>query len=114
MLPYLDKLAEKLGTTSDHVWQILMNQVAVETKLCTIWTNIALYGFGGSALLMLGLIIYAIVTDCNESWPGACLFLFLISFIIGLIIFACNYSILLTLQNNPEFWALQQILGVVK
>ena len=49
--PLLEKLAEKLGTTVENLWNVLLNQIQVQIEICEIWMNIAIFLFGGLALI---------------------------------------------------------------
>ncbi len=60
---------------------------------------------------MLGIIVLIamISKDADEGYGALFGFLVIVILIAG-IGYYTNYSELLTLQNNPEFWALQEVL----
>lgn len=51
MTELLKQLADKLGTTVEHLWGVLIAQTKIEAQLASIWMNVGLYGFGGLAVL---------------------------------------------------------------
>jgi hypothetical protein len=110
----LEQLAEKLGTTVEHLWKVLLQQAEVEKILCSVWMNIALYGFGGIFLAIVVIFILWIVKGWDEDGIGFLFFVGVVIFITGICLYYCNYSNLLTLTNNPEYWALQEILKQLK
>ena len=105
----LAKLADKLGTTAEHLWQVLIRQARVEVVTDTgfiLLTAVCLYGlwrWWKSALKrdpddgeMIGLVICSI---CG-----------LVLFIASLV----NVYEIPTLIFNPEYWAIQQIFSGLK
>jgi len=110
LTPLLEKLAEKLGTTVEKLWDVLLNQVQVQIGICEIWMNVAIFLFGGLALIFFVLGIFGLMW----RWEGEGIFFsFLGSFIMTAlsgVIYGVNYTTLLTLKLNPEYWALQEIL----
>jgi dolichyl-phosphate-mannose--protein O-mannosyl transferase len=111
--PLLEKLANQLGTTIEHLWSVLLKQVNVEIVLCGLWQNIFLWG---GIIIVAICVVWIIIMVMNEADEGyALVFVLLISVII---IAGCgyysNYSDLITLKNNPEYWALKEILGAIK
>lgn len=111
----LAELAEKLGTTIEHLWGILLNQsfiFGVSTSIITI--------------LMIIFLIFAFyyikkITNkkrkspyeeytCDEEYIFVCQVLFgccLVIFPIGILY---NLYEIITAFANPEYWALKTIL----
>lgn len=111
LTPLLKELADKLGTTIEHLWKVLIQQTQVEIVLCNLWMGIALWGFGGLALLIFVFIIAGIIRDWDEEPMAFGFFVMIVLIIIGGLVYYHNYSDLLTLTKNPEYWALSEILN---
>ena len=109
LTPLLEELAKKLGTTVEQLWGVLLNQVQVEIQICEIWMGVALFFFGGFALVFFVLFIIGLIMVFDDGL-GACLSMAGIFGVIGAFMYYKNYVSLLTLNNNPEYWALQEIL----
>lgn len=112
----LQGLANKLGTTSEYLWSILLKQapvfatVALAQYVVTVVVMVLLWrfrvgiskavtkGFEGDAdiLAFLGCAIFAIV---SVGWLLACIF---------------TFGNVVTAIVNPEYWALEKILDTVK
>lgn len=110
LTPLLKQLADKLGTTIEHLWKVLLQQVNVEIILCNLWMGIWLWG--GMGVIILAIIMLAFAMKTDEDGMGA----FAIVVIISVVIIAgfgyyVNYSERLTLTTNPEYWALKEILS---
>ena len=112
LTPLLQKLAEQLGTTVEHLWKVLIQQTQVEISLCHLWMNLWLWG-GIILIVVFGLfLIYAIIED-EDSTGATCLFIIFATIIICAIGYYVNYTDLLTLTKNPEYWALKEVLKVL-
>ena len=126
LTPLLEELAKTLGTTAENLWRVLIQQVGVEIRLCELWMNIALWG--GIILIILGVVLFFIgiihngnredrsiwSDDTGYGISATGIFVIMFALIICGCIYYSNYSDLLTLHNNPEYWALQQILNTIK
>lgn len=130
--PLLEELAKSLGTTVENLWRILLQQVRVETQIAHMWMNIALWG--GGILLVLCVIAFFLGMVWNDriisqrkngvytwssgdDWIGVSAFGligFILVLIIAGIIYYSNYINLMTLQGNPEYWAVEKILDTIK
>jgi len=109
LVPFLEKLSEKLGTTAEHLWQILIKQAPIDgmidilSFISSIAVSIILY-FVHKYLEKIKLYdeyeYVGILMIC-----GAIIMMlwFVISFIVAL------GSI--TAFLNPEYWAFNQILS---
>jgi len=108
----LTKLAAELGTTAEHLWSILLEQVNVEIILCNLWMDIWLFGGGVVIVCSILLFIISFLNDWEESSIVSAIFFFTTLLIAG--VGYCEvYSELLTLTNNPEYWALKEILSAL-
>lgn len=106
-LPLLEKLAEKLGTTVEHLWAVLLNQVRVEIVLHQYYiaASFAMYG------LALAFGVWAIYLNKKDSdYLPAPIIALIALLVAGVSIHIDSLIVLQTLQNNPEFWALQEVL----
>lgn len=112
----LGKLAEKLGTTMDHLWQVLVNQSQVQLQINELWMTFQFW-----TMILLGLFfVYAIVgvvmSDDYET-KGIFGWLSFAIFLTVSVFAACyigNYTENITLTTNPEYWVLEQILNQLK
>lgn len=106
----LQELAERLGTTTEYLWQALVNQAPISSL-----TNIAIY------IMLIALI--GLIARCSKGLtfdevddPKVMVFLIfgLIWLILGTIFFMVSIHDTVTGLFNPEYWALQQILEFIK
>ena len=110
--PLLEKLAEQLGTTVEQLWRVLLQQTQIEIVLCNLWMGICLWGGIGIIVLAIIMIIFAVKTE--EDGMGLFAFVVIIlTIIIAGIGYYNNYSELLTLTKNPEYWALKEVLSAL-
>jgi len=109
----LRELADKLGTTVEHLWKVLIQQAQVEIQICHIWMNIGLFGFGGIAVCFLIAWIVSVVKDWDEG-PGWLFSIMMLFVVLGGIVYWTNYTDILTLTMNPEYWALNKIVSKLK
>ena len=104
----LQPLAEKLGTTAQYVWGLQVRQAYVEGF-------IALGGlmFG---IFLCGLSVWLVKHLTNErGYDILDVFIFIfLFFIIGLTFIFINFSTVLGCFINPEYYALQQLIKLVK
>lgn len=114
--PLLEELARQLGTTVGYLWGILIQQanVFVVIYICYVILFSLLVV---SALKTVKIFVYWLEEN-DEDWRcwasfvvGAVLIIFSILTGLGLI---TNVSSFITAILNPEYWALQQILDVIK
>ena len=108
----LVKLAEKLGTTTEYLWQILIAQARVDIVISVIqmtfmflfiyWTIKLHIRFSKKHEDRHSFYYY------NESAVGGMVFAGLAS-IIMIIFFLNGFNDLLSAIFNPEYWALKQI-----
>lgn len=105
-LKTLAAMAEKMGTTADHLWQVLLRQAPISglIDLCVMLAWLA----ASVAMLRLahkkqdsgdeGLVV--------ALWAGAVCVL-----AISAVIISCGASSVIAAFLNPEYWALMQILN---
>ncbi len=114
LTPLLEKLVEKLGTTAEHLWGVLISQVEVQLQISELWLMVGVIIFGGLTATFIILLIVSIIRD----WEPEASFLFglvaALSGTVGTCITVKAYATVLTLTINPEYWALQQILETIQ
>jgi len=105
------ELAEKLGTTVDHLWSVLVRQAIIQS-----YAEIACL-----ALFSIGVAIWARflrkkTTGDDPSWPISDEWPFLlwvftgVSLLVAVIVALITLPLSIVTILNPEFWALKQIL----
>ena len=102
----IEQLAAKLGTTADHVWGILIQQAMVSAITNSI--------FAAAALITSIIIInrlnkldydkYDVLPDVGKVLTYA-----LSAVAIPILVYSA-----ITGFANPEYWALSQILGLIR
>lgn len=106
----LDILAERFGTTIEHLWGIMVRQAMVNS-------------ISNLALAVVTLVAILIVVQKWESWTddideggiGVPLIMFFGLFgVCGIIITIKVFPDTITGFFNPEYWVLQQILELLK
>lgn len=102
----LTQLAEKLGTTSEYLWEVLLKQA----QLALVTNSLFLFLL---VIVLMGcvLAIRSLLKKWDEDSDKELLIsiLFLLTFIFtGLIIVMIQD--VLTLSINPEYWVLTEIL----
>jgi hypothetical protein len=110
----LEKLSSKLGTTMEHLWNILIHQAYIEA-----FKNIIIISF----FIILEMLIFKYVIRYNKIKNFADIesdfeFIAVLLFIVILV-----FIIVITLNLvpetvdaifNPEYWALNHILKLIK
>jgi hypothetical protein len=114
----LATLAAKLGTSVAHLWDVLLRQARVEIVEDLLfmlvatafifawyrWLRSAMSRLDGRDDCFLDLHVYQILPLGIGGVASTVLFVFIV---------VCLFEIP-TLLLNPEYWALQQVLGAVK
>lgn len=116
-LQALTALAEKLNTTAEYLWGVLVQQAYI-----SFWTDIVQY-------LITVVVVYFAIRFCSFAWKTSedntydvdkdfgFKALSIISGIIAtILIIAFIFSIEGTITKiaNPEYWALKQIVSTMK
>ncbi len=110
----IEALASKLGTTVEHLWEVLIRQAYI-----SFWTDILYY------LITAAIVLFAVKfslkawrksdesTWNDDEWRmlpiGLCLF----ALILSIIAVVCVGDTV-TKVANPEYWALKEVLATVK
>lgn len=102
----INALAEKLGTTAEHLWAVLIRQAPITASM--------------ELLLILTLLVAVIVTAClawrcakkNNDEAVACMTIISIALFVALIFTtATELPTIVAGFVNPEYWALTQVMG---
>jgi hypothetical protein len=109
----LRELAEKLGTTSEYLWQNLLNQAPISGSFGIVWT-----------ILFLFLVVFVVnnIRRKMSAWKQkynsidinsmVALHIIGMSFFGGLSLIILHNSV--TAFMNPGFWAMKEILYLLK
>lgn len=112
----LEKLADKLGTTSEYLWSVLVNQAYVNAIGEVIFILIAT----AFSYAMCKMHLHFMDRDNEYSYyekeevlgiPMIIGAIVMVLLIIGCI---CSVRSIVTGVLNPEYWALEQILETIK
>ena len=114
----LEKLADKLGTTSEYLFGVLVNQAPISALYSALYLILVLLG----GYLLYKLHISFLKQDGNNcslySKYGVGIAIpMILSFIAWLVLFIkCFHSIenIMTGFLNPEYWALDEIMSLIK
>lgn len=114
ILKRIDLLAAKLGVTADHIWAVLVKQARVEAAEWIIWSLFWFILSGACAYMSRWL--YKLEKTGNRSHEvEEAYFLFAaVPSGIAFVIAAGCLANILTLFVNPEYWALKQIMEMMK
>lgn len=98
------ELAEKLGTTSEYLWQALIRQAPIEA-----WTHLLICGF----LIMLAVSALRWIRNETEEigeWQVGVVIAFSVIGFIAVLFLIMESRMIVAGLFNPEYWALKQIL----
>jgi hypothetical protein len=105
----LDVLAQKFGSTVEHLWGILIKQAYVEGIISLVWVIIS---------IIVGTIsikyIIKFFKEEDDGWEGM---LFAICFgliALSALVFCLNINDTIRALVNPEFYAIKEIFGQLK
>ena len=111
MTKLLEQLAAKLGTTAEHLWGVLIRQARIEAVTDIMFILFTIFGVYW---------YYRWVKSFYERNPYddfpeivGLIFGGVVSFISTIASIVCLFSIPAELFN-PEYWALEKILNVLK
>lgn len=100
------ELADRLGTTAEHIWGVLVRQALISgiTNLivCAAWCVFIAWG-------------YRLLRRKTKGWETEGLALawslWCIVAISMIIIAGCSLESIVAALINPEYWALKQVIG---
>jgi hypothetical protein len=114
MSPAIATLSEKLGTTAEHLWIVLVKQsynLAIGNAVIVIFACMAIF----VAFHMAKVWQKKIVDDGwnKEGWGGVIAIRIIVG-IIGLIVITANTMNMIQRLINPEYYALATVLNYIK
>lgn len=115
----IQQLADKFGTTVEHLWAVMVRQARVEAVLDIFW----ILALIATLVLTAWFVRYAWrktkEEDYSNRWDEEAVVV--ISVVCGIISALITVPIIALLSYglvsklfNPEYWALQQILDAIK
>lgn len=114
--PFLQELVSKLGTTTEYLWGILLKQATVQ-----IYMDIFVITLTVITIILYSIFIYIAMKkkwyDYNSKFNTITLLVTFLGGTIILIMFIASLFCtmeLITLYVNPEYWAFEQILDIMK
>ena len=109
----LQPLAEKLGTTAQYVWGLQVKQAYVDGSIALV---VLLFGIAliTVAILWMKKINDNLETQRNTEMDGFGVVASVILFIAGFIFLYINVPTILNCFINPEYYALQHLINLVK
>ena len=118
LTPLLEKLAEKLGTTTEYLWGVLLKQAPITAAIELMYLVLVILG---------GLALYKIHRRLSKEVEGknslyydleavAAVPMGIATLIWSVIFIICFFSIgtIVTGFFNPEYWALNEIMNLIK
>ena len=112
----LEQLATKLGTTVEYLWGVLMKQAHVNAIINLSFVGLMLI----ITITWLAFIPKIIKLDSDDgdydspSTRTLTWIFFAITNVISIIVIIACLTTAITELLNPEYWALQEILGQLK
>lgn len=108
----IEKLAERLGTTAEHLWEVLVRQAPITATTDTITLGL---------MLVAGLVAFWLAVrwakhppyesgDANEFAIVVAGIAATVLLLIVAISFVASASDIVSGFANPEYWALKQLL----
>lgn len=103
----IEKLGQKLGATSEYVWEVLLRQAmisAVTNTIIFVTISICFCKF------MVGMI--NLIRSVDDELVEALLWLLVaVIAMLFMLVFGVMVKNIITAAVNPEYWALQQLLS---
>lgn len=113
----IEKLAQKMGTTSEYLWQLLLSQAPISATLNLVYLLIAV----ASVATLIRLHIkfsndenkysyYNMDDKLGIPMTVACILVSIYTFVCLI----CCPEAIITGYLNPEYWALDRVLSALK
>ena len=112
----IEQLAQKLGTTTEYLWNVLIAQANVQIYIfITVFVS-TIIGIIVAVYLLKYTQKYWDKEDAPMTAWLALGFGTVVGFIalIGIVFTIANISDVITAIRNPEYWALKEVLNVLK
>ena len=112
IMPLLERLADQLGTSSEHLWRILLKQAPISATI-----DLVLYVFVILACVVWWKMTKFVHKQIDKSWDEINYMWIAIGWVILvallIVIFICINNTI-TGFLHPEYWALDKILDTIK
>jgi hypothetical protein len=109
-------LVEKLGTTADHLWGVLIKQAPISSAcdcvavfFIVVLSVLAIFKISNSSQHQEGKTKQLYFYEHDELAIGLTAVLFIIAF-ITIMAFIFSFNTIMAGFFNPEYWALKQII----
>ncbi len=118
LLTRLDLLAAKLGVTSEHLWGVLIKQARIEVIESILTLIVVVMGILACAYFWRKIIEFSTFDGSDLRLGGSVGSIALNIFFSGLLLILSigafmDIMNIPTLLFNPEYWALQKVLGAL-
>jgi len=107
----LQQFADSLGVTAQHLWGVLLRQAHTEAIFRGEMIYWGWWIIGILAGLFILLAIFEIISDSDTFFGIGLSFLLILCG--GAFMFNA-YKTVYYIQSNPEYWALEKIMEVIK
>lgn len=119
LLKRLDVLAEKLGTTANYLWHVLVKQGLTEGIILTGLSIVCfVVAYKGYKLLMWSFKEGpSSVKEGSDEWAGRYIFSAIVGTALTIVGICCGLSYMyygLQWAINPEFYALEKLFETIK
>lgn len=113
----IEQLAQKLGTTAEYLWSVLLKQAFVSAITDLMYLILVL--LGGYGLFKLHKFLSKVEDngDCIYEDAGFTVAVMIVATVIWAILFIVCFFSLGNIINgffNPEYWALNEVLDTLK
>lgn len=111
----IDKLATKLGTTSDYLWGVLIKQAPISGVVDVI-QNLLVISFVYLLIRCALWVRHKDATDKRGDWGWLYMPVGIASFVAAIAVLICVSYLQITVAAflNPEYWALHEIMGAIR
>jgi len=115
----LEQLSQKMGTTSEYLWKVLLKQAPIDATISLIQTIL---------IIFFGLMLYKIHKylmkwvdsrgyNGYEKYEEAASVPMIVGMIVFIILFIyafCCIENVISGYFNPEYWALNRVLSILE
>ena len=103
----VDKLADKLGTTAEHLWGVLVTHAPISATVDLILCAALITG----AAMLFTLVKRKSRDEPNDDYVPAWIGVAAVFGIVALLVISSMHGIVAGFLN-PEYWALKQLLAL--
>jgi len=111
IIEVLTQLANKLGTTIDHLWGVLIRQANIEYKVGLYW-RIGMWAVAALSFLFAIFMFIRGAAESDEDYFVYGIFTVIISLVFAAVT-ACGMGAWIAAKNNAEYWALQHVISML-